>query len=90
MVKSATEIVQDLQVTSPTIDKEELHSKIDFATTTLHSDNDMFIGSLSAHLNQAHNDDLNIAEIIKANRYVLLSCESLLQSYGKWGKSMIG
>lgn len=39
-------------------------------------------------MKQAQDDALHIAEIIKSNRYVLLSCEALLQSYGKWAKAI--
>ena len=47
----------------------------------MHSDADIFIGGLSTKLSDESENDLNIAEIIKANYYVILSSESLLQGY---------
>lgn len=88
MVNSTTETLHDIQTNSPTIDTNTLHENISSAITTLHSDDDLFIGSLSAHLNQAYSDEFNISEVIKSNRYVLLSCEALFNSYEKRAKSM--
>lgn len=87
MIKDTTETILEWRAATPALTPERVEENIKVALTTLHSDNDSFLGSLSTHMTQAQDDELHVAEIIKSNRYVLLSCENLLHSYEKRAKS---
>lgn len=63
------------------IDATHIHECVSSFIGGLRSDADIFIGGLSTRLNQQSEDDINIAEIVKVNYYLLLSCESLLHGY---------
>lgn len=49
--------------------------------TMLHSNDDYYLENISKQRNNEDIDAVNIAEVIKTNRYVLLSCDALLKSY---------
>lgn len=63
------------------IDATHIHEYVSGFIAGLHSDADVFIGGLSTRLSQQSEDDINIAEIMKVNYYLILSCESLLHGY---------
>lgn len=80
MVDQTTDTIHHWETTDeakdyPSIIKDMIHG--------LHSDNDTFIGSLSAILAGNQEEEFNIAEVIKSHHYILLSCEALLNSYLK-------
>lgn len=83
LVKQTTDTIYERQ----TADYLPASTTIQEYIGTLRGDNDTFIGSLSKMMTGAHDEDLNIAEIIKSHHYILLSCETLLQSYMKLGES---
>lgn len=53
----------------------------------LQDSEDHFIETITLQSDQSDFDSINIAEIIKTNRYVFLSCEALLRSYIAFWKS---
>lgn len=62
-----------------TMTRKIMHEHINTHIAGLHSDADIFIGGLSTKLNQESEKDINIAEVIKVNYYIMLSSESLLR-----------
>lgn len=76
LVALTTDRIRERQRGGVATDTQGLH-------THLHSENDLFIGALSANMKQEHSEDVSIAEILKSNRYILLSCEALLDSYAQ-------
>ncbi len=62
--------VQDTQIIADILETE---------IKTLHIHDDEFLQSLSKDLQENDLNTLHISEIIKTNRYVLLSCEELLE-----------
>lgn len=62
-----------------TLNKRYTHELINNRITEIHSDSDIFIGGVSTKLNQESERDINIAEVIKVNYYIILSSESLLR-----------
>lgn len=87
LVKQTTDMIHTWEHVSPPLTIEELQDNVANLARSLHSDNDSFIGSLSSTMTHQHNDELNIAEIIKSHHYIILSCEALLQSYLKFYRS---
>lgn len=87
IIKNSSENIHAWEQISPSLEIRTLEDNVHNAIQSLHSEDDMFIWSLSSSIKLEHNDNMNIAEILKSNRYVLLSCESLMQSYLKWSQS---
>ncbi len=87
LVRQTTDMIHTWEHISPPLTAEELQDNVSSLSASLHSDNDTFIGSLSSTVTHQHNDELNIAEIIKSHHYIILSCEALLQSYLKLYRS---
>lgn len=54
---------------------------LETAITTLHTNDDYHLENVAKQLDNKEIESINIAEIIKTNRYVLLSCEALLRSH---------
>lgn len=71
---------------NPSLIITALEAELQTILATLHSNSDSFIGTLSASLFESSSDEVTIAEVIKSNHYLLLACESLLQSYVMWRK----
>ncbi len=88
LIKSSSDSVHAWKEMQTTLDINILKDNIHTIIQSIHSDDDMFTGSLSANMKQEHSDSVNVAEIIKTNRYVLLSCEAILTAYGKWAESI--
>lgn len=87
IINNSTETIHNWQNIAPTMEVRLLEDNVHNTIQSLHSDDDLFIGSLSANMKQEHSDDINIAEVLKSNRYILLSCESLLHGYLKRSQS---
>ena len=87
VIRIASENIHNFQNAAPSLDGRTLEDNIHNAIQGLHSDDDLFIGSLSANMQSEHSDSINIAEVLKSNRYIILSCESILTSYLKWSQS---
>ncbi|MBP6085974.1 hypothetical protein KA478_02060 [Patescibacteria group bacterium] len=49
--------------------------------TMLHANDDFYLENITTKRNATEINSVNISEVIKTNRYVLLSCDSLLKSY---------
>lgn len=47
----------------------------------LHTNDDFYLENITKNRQSEDNTSVNIAEVIKTNRYVLLSCDTLLKSY---------
>ncbi len=62
-------------------DKKTLQEMIASSLIELHDQSDVFIGQVSTQISQESERDINIAEVIKSNYYITLSCESLLRGY---------
>ncbi len=69
-----------------TMTPDTLTAELQSMLATLRSNSDTFIGTLSSSLFESSSDEVTIAEVIKSNHYLLLSCEALLQSYALWAK----
>lgn len=59
---------------------EELYKNIADRIGDMRRDSDAFMAALSIKVNQT-TEEINIAEVVKVNYYILLSSESLLRGY---------
>lgn len=80
VIESIANFVQSVEE-NPEIIEEDFRLSIKEYIAKIHSDSDIFIGGISTKLNQQSRNDINIAEIIKTNYYIILSSETLLKWY---------
>lgn len=56
-------------------------SLLENTSNQLHTNDDFYLENITKNRQSEDNTSVNIAEVIKTNRYVLLSCDTLLKSY---------
>ena len=61
--------------------KDSNIESLETVITLLHSNDDYYLENISKQWNHDEIEAINIAEVIKSNRYVLLSCVALLKSH---------
>jgi phosphate:Na+ symporter len=78
MVEKTTTAIQSISdIHSSNSNTESLETII----TLLHTNDDHYLENMTTQRDYKEIESVNIAEVIKTNRYVLLSCEALLRSY---------
>jgi len=75
MIQKTCTIIQDIDWKASVESRKEM---LQTYIQTMHLANDEFLQSLGSELSTNDLSTLHIAEVIKTNRYVLLSCEELV------------
>jgi phosphate:Na+ symporter len=78
MTKKTSEIIHEI---SQSASAESNIAYLSNAIAWLHTSDDAYLQDITTQWDAKEIESINIAEIIKTNRYILLSCESILKSY---------